>query len=211
MVGYNWSSTNSSIAAVSSYGLVSGLAPGSVTIATYVDYDMSINHCPLRTAYPSGTATVVCAVPTNFRIESVQQINTGELFFTYNWDSSSGNKADLAACTVGETVFYPNYPATTYTWPPPMVTTTPNPDIQYGPGSGQMFDHNRPPSSFQQPYAAAQFPATQRLWWNCPCYQNNATQYFAPDITITRSVSLVNGVWTYTITKSGYTNTKALP
>jgi hypothetical protein len=56
--GYNWGSTNSSIAAVDSNGLVSGIAVGSVTVSTSVDFNSTINRCPIWTRYPGGPVNV---------------------------------------------------------------------------------------------------------------------------------------------------------
>jgi hypothetical protein len=160
-------------------------------------------------------ADVVRAIPTNFVVVSESNLSNGSLFFTYAWSSTSGNQADLSACTVGETVYYPGYPTSPFIWPLPMVASppTPNPTSLSGSGSNAgATDQNYPPDSYQQPYSSANFPATQRWWWTCPYYQNGSVQSFVPDITITRRVFQdTDGFWTYQITKSGYTNTVNLP
>ncbi len=94
-----------------------------------------------------------------------------------------------------------------------MAQSTPNPDVHYGAGNnGFIEDKNGPPSKYQQPYSYAHFQATQRLQWECPCYHNGNFNNFVPDITIDRKVFLdTDNVWKYQITKSGYTNTVALP
>jgi hypothetical protein len=59
---------------------------------------------------------------------------------------------------------------------------------------------------------SSEFPATQRLWWTCPCYQSGALQSFVPDIIIDRKVFQdTDQLWKYQINKSGYTNTVQLP
>lgn len=94
-----------------------------------------------------------------------------------------------------------------------MVASTENPTTISGSATNHVLnDQNYPPDSYQQPYAAASFQATQRFWWTCSNYQNGAQQQFVPDITITRKVFKdTDGYWKYQISKSGYTNTVKLP
>ena len=222
-----WSSSNTSVATVQSVGsanpgMVSGVAPGSMTITADLSAVVG-GVCPIPPTYDGGCqfnnftspvdCTVFCATPTNFSIQSESNLNDGSLFFTYTWSSSTGKQSDLAACKIGESVFYPNYPATPYVWPLPMVSSTNNPETNSGAGSNQVFtDQNFPPSSYQQSYFSASFPATQRFWWSCPCYQNGSLNYFGADVTITRKVFKdTDGFWKYQINKSGYTNTVRLP
>ena len=90
---------------------------------------------------------------------------------------------------------------------------TPNPTSVSGAGSNAGFnDTNAPADSYQQPYSAASFQATQRFWFTCPNYKNGSIQSLAPDVTISRSVFQdTDSFWKYQITKSGYTNTVRLP
>lgn len=159
--------------------------------------------------------TPATATPVNFRIYSESPLNNGSLFFTYKWSSSTGNQADLSACTVGESVYYPNYPSPSYIWPLPMVSSppTPNPTVISGPGTYQgSTDTNKPPDSYQTPYGPANFATTQRFWWSCTNYSSGATQTLSPDVTIARKVFKdTDGFWKYQISKSGYTNTVKLP
>lgn len=122
------------------------------------------------------------------------------------------NTADLAACTVGETVFYPTN-QNPIPWPPPMVSSTRNPDPHQSTGNNSFSpDNNMPPSKYQQPYMYAHFTATQRFWWICPCYQNGNLQLFVPDVTIDRQVFQdTDSIWKYQIQKSGYINKVPLP
>jgi hypothetical protein len=203
-----------------SSGLATGASVGSANItATYTDYkyhyfvaDGSCNdYTVTKSAF--GTVTVTPPIPTNFHIQSENNLNDGSLFFIYTWSSTSGNQADLASCTVGESVFYPNYPSTPYIWPLPMVASSVNPTPISGAGNNQGFsDQNFPPDRYQPPYFAIGFPATQRFWWQCPYYQNGAIQSAAPDVTITRRIFKdTDNFWKYQITKSGYTNTIKIP
>ena len=157
--------------------------------------------------------TPATATPVNYHIVSESNLNDGSLFFTYTWSSSTGNQSDLYQCTVGESVYYPNYPSTPYIWPLPMVASTTNPTVLSGPGTYQgSTDQNYPPDSYSAPYSAASFNTTQRFWWTCSNYNNNAAQTLSPDVTITRKVFKdTDGFWKYQITKSGYTNTVRLP
>jgi len=182
------------------------------------EYDDSAGDCncafylQVSTQVPAQV-TATCATPVNFRTTNISKLSDGTLRFDYSWDSSTGQAQDLASCVVGETVFYPNYPNTSYTWPLPMVQTTVNPTIIDGPGSTLGFiDFNYPPGSYRAPYSSASFQATQRLRWSCPCFQGGQQQNFVPDITITRSVFKdTEGKWKYRIVKSGQTNTIVLP
>jgi hypothetical protein len=210
----HWGTANTGIATVDYYASHTGHAVGSTSSSTFGKLEHAgIRQCYLYTFNPYGQDNVVCATPTGFTTQSEVNLSDGSLFFTYTWSSTTGTQADLADCTIGETVFYPGYPTTPYTWPLPMVQSTPNPTSLSGKGSNTgMQDTNGPPGSYQTPYVAATFDATQRLWWSCPCYQNGANQYFVPDITITRKVFKdTDGFWKYQITKSGYTNTFKLP
>jgi len=166
------------------------------------------------TSSPVGfQVTPAVATPVNYHIVSESNLNDGSLFFTYTWSSSTGSQADLYQCTIGESVFYPNYPTGSYTWPLPMVQSSTNPTVLSGPGTYQSStDTNKPPGGYSTPYSAKSFNATQRWWWSCSNYNNNATQTLAPDVTITRTTFKdTDGFWKYQITKLGYTNTVKLP
>jgi hypothetical protein len=224
-VGTNVCTGQQETASVASYGtgnpsvatgglLITGAGAGSTTyfasvLASAQDPE---GRCKMSTEQSGpGTVNVSCAIPTNF---STQETNLpdGTLSFQYTFQSSSGNPNDLAKCQVGETVFYPGT-ANPYVWPLPMVQSTPNPTPLYGAGNNLFIsDKNGPPSSYKQPYSYAHFQATQRLQWECPCYNNGNYNNFVPDITIDRKVFQdTDGKWKYQITKSGYTNTVVLP
>ena len=104
----HWGTYNTAIATVDYHANHTGQAVGSTTSATYGMLERSgIRTCVLQQFSPGGQDNVFCATPTNFAISSESNLSDGSLFFTYTWSSSTGNQADLAACTVGETVFYP--------------------------------------------------------------------------------------------------------
>jgi hypothetical protein len=155
---------------------------------------------------------IVCATPQNLSWPPPTPLNDGALAFNYSDTSSTSDPADLVACRVGETVFYPgiNDP---YVWPLPMVAATKNPAPRSGNGTNTaMPDTNFPPDSFQTPYSEAKFTATQRLWYICPCYNNGALTNFIPDFPIVRRVFLDNdNLWKYQIDKQGFSNKITLP
>lgn len=59
---YNWSSSVSTVAAVSNTGIVSALTAGSTTVRGSVDYTASYAYCPPRTGSPGATVNVVPTV-----------------------------------------------------------------------------------------------------------------------------------------------------
>jgi hypothetical protein len=182
-------------------------------VPVYVVICNAFAPCPIAGGGGGSAPGNVGAIPVNFTTVSVTKASNGTLTFVYKYQSSSGNLQDLASCQVGELVAYPGT-AASYTWPYPMVQSTPNPTALYGPGStGGFTDNNSPPSSYTKPYSADSFQATQRLQWECPNYNGGNFQSFVPDITITRSIlqNPTSGAWEYQITKSGYTNTIPLP
>ncbi|MDP9268872.1 MAG: hypothetical protein M3P27_11195 [Acidobacteriota bacterium] len=64
MGGENWSSTNSSVVAVSN-GVLTGVSPGNVTVNAYVDYDRSFGGCPPVVGHPgSGSTSLQVQVTT---------------------------------------------------------------------------------------------------------------------------------------------------
>ena len=224
----NWSSYNSSVAEVNSSGLVTGMDGGSTTIGVQDQYyeptytpnfcGYNLPSCPVQPPTPPGAqASGTVAAPTNFTILSQANLSDGSFFFRYTWSSTSGNKGDIAKCSIGESVFYPNFPNTPYIWPLPMVSQTINPTVPtpYGHGNdAEMQDTNYPPNSYDSahPYFASSFNAIQRFWWSCPGYKDGSQQNFVPDITITRNIFKdADNFWKYQISKSNYTNTIKLP
>jgi hypothetical protein len=211
--------SNIQVAQPSGVGDFTGVSPGSFTATASATLQGGRGDCPedcSPTYFQNGaTGTITRAIPVNFTIQSESNLNNGSLFFTYVWSSSSGKQPDLSHCTVGETVYYPSYPTTPYTWPLPMVANPPTPNPASLSGSGGnagSTDTNYPPDSYQQPYSAASFQATQRFWFSCPGYMNDSVQSLAPDVTIIRRTFYdTDGFWKYQISKSGYVNTIRLP
>jgi hypothetical protein len=158
-----------------------------------------------------------CAVPTNFRQTSWTPVGNRVIRFFYTWDSSVGPRSNLAACQIQE---YVTYPGTAnpfvYGSPFPADATFPNPSAP-APGSATNSvaadTHSVGSQPFQTPYSNATFTAHQQYRWRCQCFDGNNFQVFPgfTDLPIVRTVSQVNGMWTYTVTKSGQQVTLSLP
>lgn len=223
-----WSSSNNSIATVSS-GTVHGLVSGSVNMTasdegvpdySYYCYSSDPDStCPTDTGQQAEAPGNSEAIPVNFQTFQEVPLPDGTLQFSYTWQSSTGNLADIASCLVGETVYYPGT-TDPYVWPTPMVQQTRNPTPLYVPGNNSgsnsttagLGDYNKPPASYSKPYSTASFNATQTLQWECPNYNGGNYNRFVPDITISRAIFLdTDGKWKYTISKSGYANKATLP
>lgn len=172
---------------------------------------------------PQSFTVVSVAIPVNFQTNSVSKLADGSLVFIYTWQSSTGTLQDLAACLVGETVFYPGT-GSSYTWPAPMIQTTLNPDLHYGAGNsrynpnldsntGSFHDQNYPPGAYSTPYFVGEpFDTTQTLQWSCDYYNNGSYNRFVPNIDINRKIYQdANSKYWYQISKSGYTNSAELP
>ncbi len=84
----------------------------------------------------SGQVEVKCAVPTNFRQTSGRDIGNGVLYFTYDWDSSTGQGSDLSACTVDEKVIFPDGDPFHIPSPPFAPEQYPNPTVYPVPHPG---------------------------------------------------------------------------
>jgi hypothetical protein len=139
--------------------------------------------------------TSASAVPVNFRLTTAQDVGNGELDVTYVWDSSTGNKSDLSACTIGENVTYQTPPGVDYQPPsPPWPANSPyvNPTIVSGPATSAGFvdRHWLGPgitgSSFKKPYTASSFIANQYYWYQC---SGGNFIHWKDGLVITRSVS----------------------
>ena len=102
-------------------------ANGSSNGIDYARYDVSLSYDPndtgtyivqsLSSVYCTGAqawivwnafteAQVSDAFPINFTQNGSESDSDGELYFLYQWQSSSGNPADIASCQVGEFVTY---------------------------------------------------------------------------------------------------------
>ena len=210
---YYYYSYDTSIATVTLNGCVGQLSAGSSvgnTSITANESDPDDGSGDYGEFDADAQANSACATPTNYS-QNFTGASNGTLNWNYTWASSTGNKRDIQACTTGETVTYPggNNP---YVWPAPMVQSTPNPtNLQGSMNAGGFTDQNSPPSSYNKPYSASNFDATQKIWWNCPCYQNNAQQTQFTN-TISRKVfQNASGIWQFTITKANQSTTVNLP
>lgn len=155
-----------------------------------------------------------CPIPINFRsaAPAVCKQSTGTLSFVYAWDSSSGNMADLAKCTIQETVTYPNngvlpsppFPANS-PFPNPTIIPANTTPPTYN-GNGASTDNQLPPSGqYVPPYTSGTtFTATQNYQYNCACQNTTDFTVFSGfrGIQIVREVTNPSGTWLYQITKS---------
>jgi hypothetical protein len=218
-----WTSSNTPVAttpappATPDVATINGISAGTATITAVgvpqTNYYQPTNQQWTCNAAPqTGTATVTppCATPTNIQQTFVSAGSDGTLNWNYTWNSSTGKLSDLSACTMGETVTYQG--GNPYVWPAPMVGSTNNPtNPTFSMETGAATDTNYAPSSYSKPYSPGSgFDAAQTIWWNCPCYKSGAQQTAFTN-TISRTVSLINGKWTYQATKAGQTGTATLP
>jgi hypothetical protein len=200
----NWTTGNSSIATVDYYGTHTGRGLGSTTSSTSALLQISsiqVN-CPVHRNTARGNDNVV-AVPVNFHQLSTSDQGNGDLHFTYSWDSSSGNLADLSACTVGEIVTYPG--GNPYMWPSPPfpATSSNNPTIAEGAATAGMgVDDNVVSGSFVKPYGASSFTATEYFRYKCTNVNNGNYVNLMGPLSIARSVQQnSNGTWKFIVTK----------
>jgi hypothetical protein len=227
-VGGSWSvdSIDSSSMIVDGTGATfTGISPGTtnvfVIIGEYQSYVYDGRDCyDNNYTYiisDGGPVETLCAVPTNFvQLGAATDIGGGELRFEYAYDSSTGRLADLSACTVGEIVTYPG--TGNYTPPAPFNNIYLNPTILNIPAydsentNGRISDTQRYRGSFTLPLSPASFTATQYFRYKCPCMNNGNYVNLAGPLSIVRSVSRSSstGKYIYTVTKSGYSATKAL-
>jgi Bacterial Ig-like domain (group 2) len=206
-----WTSGAPSICTVNNTGDATGAAPGSASItATYTDskyrYSVADGTCNDYSVTRSASGTVnVVAVPTNFRQTSTSDAGNGDLHFTYAWDSTSGNLADLSACTVGEIVTYQG--GNPFNWPSPPfpANSNQNPIVADGAATGGLgVDDNYlyPSSTFVKPYSIASFTATQYFRYKCTNVNNGNYVNLLGPLSITRSVQQnTDGTWKFIVTK----------
>jgi hypothetical protein len=218
---YNgWATGNPQIA-TANHSLITGVGVGSTTnsAAAYVPYTTEVSlhrSCPNSWRAPSGPVNVSCAVPTNYRQVDGYDAGNGILHFDYAWSSSTGNLADLAACSVREFVSYPGGDPFNWPSPPFVAVSTPNPTIlpdPYIPGAaGESHDDHFHPN-FLQPYQTASVTATQYYQYICPCANGEQPVNMMGPLSLDRSVYFVspNGTWQCKLTKSGIFATVTLP
>jgi len=146
----------------------------------------------------SEQESVTVADVTNFHEVSRMELENGQLYFEYEWDSTSGNLADLDGCKVGEKVDYsggnPYYPPS-----PPFDVSITNPSIlEFDAVNGFLCDSHLPPT-FKTPYEAASFTGSQI--YRAKSCAGSYTTLMGP-ISISRYVT-GGGPWRYSIIKSG--------
>jgi hypothetical protein len=193
---------------------------------TYIVQSLSSVYCTgcmcwiVWNAYTQAQATNYSAYPINFTQNGSSNTAGGELYFLYSWQSSSGNTADLAACSVGEYVTYPGYvegQQNTYWWPSPpwQPTHSSNPNQDWvsgnqGPcqegglyGAAPCVIDNQQHSSFDAPPTVdGAFTAQQKWWYQCPGVNGGNPVDITTFTTIQRSVTHNGSTYTYHVTKS---------
>jgi hypothetical protein len=156
------------------------------------------------------TITSGQARPVNFQQVGQGQARAGGvLHFDYDWDSSTGNLANLGDCQVGENVAYPGGNPFVWNSPPYAANVrTPNPTVLWVAARNGRAQDNHSHPDFLRPYRADNFTATQDYRWRCTNINANAITNFANfvGIQIVRTVNNPAGnCWVYTITKAGAT------
>ncbi len=211
------SSDNSEVATFTAPAKGTAIAPGSTFLrAQWTEWYNDEEHLPgggfecvavPATAMSEASCNVEppCAFPVNFRQTGVTDEGDGVLRFTYAWDSSTGNLADLANCVIGEIVTYPN--GNPFTWPSPPYASdsgTPNPTVRDGGATTGQSPDTHIHKGFRTPYTFATFTATQTYRYKCPCKNGGAYVNLVGPIEIRRTVQFVPfPAWTYFIEKSG--------
>ena len=153
-----------------------------------------------------GGATATCAHPINFALGAAQDFGPDAIQIPISWDSSTGNLADLANCTLREVVSYDAIPN------PPFLWTPPNPTILTVAGTlGAAQDtHSYPPglqTGITDPRQSGTMVAHQVYQCRCTGPGCSGTWDNIPGqtYTITRAVfpryALTNP-WRYSITKT---------
>ena len=147
----------------------------------------------------------VVAKPTNMRQTYVEDLGNGVLHFVYDWNSTTGDKADLYNCKVREKVDYPG--GNPYYWPsPPWAggyhvdnpTLLPNPP---GPATAGHGEDYHSPGTLTPPYQPASFSATQVYQY---CGPSGNWETLLSIGSIQRFViDEGGGLWRYSIIKSG--------
>jgi hypothetical protein len=212
---YNWGSTNTAVATLPN-SMLHTVAVGSATGKTYEQLQWAHPpSCPNQNFTPQQSVNVL-PLPTNFQqIGNGQDTGGGNLKFTYNWGSTTGNIGDLSQCSVREYVTYPGTGNFNWTSPPYDTSGNPtaNPTITNPPiaaTDGGFYDNNTHPG-FLKPYVYNQFTSTQKFQYSCTNYQNGAWQDFSfGTVSIVRTVQNVPP-WQYSITKSNSRASTNLP
>jgi len=216
-------------------------ANGSSNGIDYARYDVSLSYDPndtgtyivqsLSSVYCTGAqawivwnafteAQVSDAFPINFTQNGSESDSDGELYFLYQWQSSSGNPADIASCQVGEFVTYPGYTPGQNLWywwqsPPWQPTKTHNPTQNQVAGNNSscsqgnlngvapcQIDNQEHSSFVAPPTVGYSFAAQQKWWYACPNVNGGNSVDLTTFTTIQRSVTNSGSTYTYQVTKS---------
>jgi len=113
--------------------------------------------------------TCVRAVPTNMHQTYVEDMGDGVLYFEYDWESTTGDLADLGNCRVGEKVDYQGG-GNPYCFPsPPWAAGTcrDNPYFSSHLATSGGFGDIHTPGSFTKPYQVDSVTATQVYQYHC--------------------------------------------
>ncbi len=159
----------------------------------------------------------------------VDNVN-GHLFFHYEWSSTSGSKADLTTCTIGEYIDWSGNSQGTYQpgayflpSPPVGLTAAGNPYGYDNPTSVMeaatttlpLGDDLKPPSSWQAPYQPAHWSGTQKYVFTDTTTGDTNVIVPGPDAgpyTIDRDVTKYStNTYKYTVSSRGSTAQTFLP
>jgi hypothetical protein len=167
--------------------------PTDTFAATWTDPDYQVD----------GTFDVTLIRPTNFH-QVQEKDENGALYFAYQWESTSGDLADLTRCQVGEYVKYPGS-ANPFRWPSPPYTNTgrkwSNPTVMRVLGSAGRGNDTQHTPSFAASYRFSQITARQEYFYECLFLDLEVFPGWTY-VPITRTVNdPVRGCWGYTVTK----------
>jgi len=151
-----------------------------------------------------GGGGEACAIPTDFhQVGSGTDSGSGTLHFEYTWSSSTGNKADLSACEMGERVS--GYTANPFPSPPFKAGLSPSDPTELSfEATRDAEDNHQTPGPFVTPFTGATVTASQIYRYRCPCNNNNAWVTLMGPHDIVRTVTENgSGGWKFVISKSG--------
>lgn len=165
--------------------------------------------------------------PYNYRMTSHSDDGSGDLSFTYDWSSTSGNKGNLTDCYAHERVSYNGatgphsyYPPNPFSLGsgldnPTVLPKTDDPSASMAVTIGTDTHYVWASTS---PYSTSiTVPATQRYEFNDYATHETDTLIPGPDSTPTITRAITNnrpsyppGIWWYSVTKHGFTAWKQL-